>query len=193
MRPHNAATINITSILHHELINMLLVHTSSILNRIWYNSEKPINSVPTMVELLPCRRMAIMVNGRNANRDSGKRRARRASDSPLFFPSCDLMFSLGAASMANGPLRTPEGRAPLPEVATNPFGALAAPPASMQADQHLVHYTGRPHHGAFGGMPHCLMGTGIPTNAGYSHEVRAAISANLSFFSILSCILSAKK
>lgn len=146
-----------------------------------------------MVQLLPCRRMAIVVNGRSANRNSGTGRARRAGDSPLLFPSCNSMFSTGAAQMASGHLRNAEGKPLLPEAAVNPPKPSVAAPASVQADRCKSHRPERYHHGAFGCMPCPLMGASIPTSAGHAHEVRAAISANASFLWLLSLCLSKRK
>jgi hypothetical protein len=148
------------------------------LNGIWYNSEKPINNLPTIVELLPCRRKAIMETGTIDTSASLGRRVRNVGGCPLFFPLCPhAMCSMGTAASAGPILPCAREGAALQGSAPCRPRALIASSASMHAGTSPVHCSGRLFKGAAGRMRYHHINHSVPTISCLADVDRAATAS----------------
>jgi hypothetical protein len=148
------------------------------LNGIWYNSEKPINNLLTIVELLPCRRKAIMETGSINTRASLGRRIRNVGVCPLFFPlGPHAACSMGTAASAGPALPCAGEGAALQGSAPCRPRALIASSASMHAGPRPVHCSGRPRKGATGCMLYLHINHSVPTISCLANVDRAATAS----------------
>jgi|GEM_PF-2493801 len=148
------------------------------LNRIWYNSEKPINNLPTIVELLPCRRKAIMETGSIDTSASLGRRIRNVGGCPLIFPLVPhAVCSMGTAASAGSALPCAGEGAALQGSAPCRPRALIASSASMHAGPSPVHCSWRLFKGAAGRMRYPHINHGIPTTSCLANVDRAATAS----------------
>jgi len=145
------------------------------LNGIWYNSEKPINTLLAIVELLPCRRKAIMETGTIDASASLGRRIRDVGGRPLFFPSCPhAVCGIGTDASAGHALPCAGGGVALQGNAPCRPRALIASSASVHAGPRPGHCSGRPREGATGSTRYPHISRGIPTISCLANVDRAA-------------------
>ncbi len=148
------------------------------LNGIWYNSEKPINNLQTIVELLPCRRKAIMETGSINTSASSGRRIRNVGGCPLFFPlGPHAVCSIGTAASAGPALPCAGEGAALQGSAPRRPRALIASSASVPAGPRPVHCSGRPRKGATGRMLYPHINHSVPTISCLANVDRAATAS----------------